>query len=153
MKKSVLLGSLVVAVLLSAAAYATADSQIHPGAGSPNKASGNVDVKATVNPKVAMTIATPGSTSQTVDFGSVDPGATVPSQIVTLTVDSNKDFTVSGTISGTAPTEIGLNHTLAAASSGKGQALPFYDTLSLAVPWTTTPAAYTATVLYTVTQN
>ena len=147
MKRSIIFGSLVAALLLSAAAYATANTVILAGP------TGPVAVKATVSPKITLTIDTPDAT-QSVDFGvAVDPGTVIGGKTVNLSVDSNKDFTLAKTVSG-ANLELGLVTTLPGSSVGaKGKAVPFADAYSINVPWNTVPAAYTATVQYTVTQQ
>ena len=152
MKKSVLFGALVVAVLLSAAAYATADSVTYTAPnGNPRTTSGTVNVSATVNPKLTLTIVTP-LVSQAVDFGAVDPGVATGPQTVNLSVSSNKKYDLSKTIVGAAP--IGLTTTLGASlANAETAATPFSDAYSINVPWTTAPGPYTATVQYTVTQN
>ena len=152
MKKHALLGVVVVAVLLGAVAYATADSVTYPGAGSPSAASGTVTVKTTVNPKITLTVATPDA-AQSVDFGAVDPGSVIGGKTVNLTVNSNKAFDLSKVTAGQNAL-IGLATTLAnSAANAKGAAIPFVDNYSINVPYTTDPGAYTATVQYTVTQN
>ena len=152
MKKSVLLGTLVVAVLLSAAAYATADVATYTApVATPRTTSGTVNVSATVNPKLTLTITTPLA-AQAVDFGAVDPGAAVGPQTVSLSVSSNKPFDLGKTVVGDVP--IGLTTTLSTSSANaKTAATPFSDAYSINVPWTTAPGTYTASVQYTVTQN
>ena len=153
MKNRALLGAMVVAVLLGAAAYATADTAVVTGTGAPRAGAGTVTVNASVNPKLTLTLATPDA-AQTVDFGAVDPGVAVGGKTVNLLVSSNKDFGISKSITGVGVAALGLNTTLADASGiGKGSAIPFSDAYSINVPWTTVPAAYTASVVYTVTQN
>jgi hypothetical protein len=113
-----------------------------------------VDVKATVNPKIELTVDTPDA-SQTVDFGAVDPGVAVTDS-VTVTVKSNKAWTGSSVLGGDA-TSIGLTTSTNsnwAGMSGYGAkgVKSFTDSYSIDVPWTTDPANYIGTVTYTVTQ-
>ena len=151
MKRSIIFGSLVAALLLSAAAYATAESVTI--AGTAGSATGPVAVKATVNPKLSLTIVTPDA-SQSVDFGgAVDPGTVIGGKTVSLSIDSNKDFSLTKSASGNVA-ELGLLTTLPATSAGlKGKNVPFTDAYSIDVPWTTLPAVYAASVQYTVTQH
>ena len=153
MKRNLILGVLAIAILtLGAVTYANADTAIVYGTGGASKtASDTVTVKATVNPKLTLTVTTPAA-SQTVDFGSVDPGTAYGPQAVTLTVQSNKTYNITKTLTGAAT--IGLSTSLAnsvnnAKTAGQGYA----DNYSLNVPWTTDPGSYTATVQYTVIQN
>jgi len=150
-----LLSVLAVALLLSAAAYATADVSA-PIVGTLNgsgklEASGPVSVKAKVNPKLTLTITTPDA-SQTVDFGAVDPGTATGGKSVGLSVNSNKDFTVASAVTGQSA-EIGLATAGLGTSGTAGQNRTFTDNYSINVPWATAPGDYLATVTYTVTQN
>ena len=82
----------------------------------------------------------------------MDPGTAYGPQAVTLTVQSNKTYNITKTLTGAAT--IGLSTSLAnsvnnAKTAGQGYA----DNYSLNVPWTTDPGSYTATVQYTVIQN
>ena len=153
MKRNLILGVLVTAILmLGAATYAQADTAIVYGVGGASKtASDTVTVKAAINPKLTLTVITPAAT-QTVDFGTVDPGSSSGPQLVTLTVQSNKTYDVSIVKSG--DTTIGLSTTLGSSSTNARSAgRVFNDNYSLNVPWTTSPGSYIATVQYTVTQN
>jgi hypothetical protein len=149
-KRNLILGVLVTAVLmLGAATYAQADTATVYGVG--GTATDTVTVKATINPKLTLTVDTPAAT-QTVNFGTLDPGDFSGPQLVTLTVQSNKTYDISVAKSG--DTTIGLSTTLGDSSTNArtaGQA--YIDRYSLSVPWTTSPGSYTATVQYTVTQN
>jgi hypothetical protein len=149
-KRSLILGMLVIAVLMvGAATYAQADTAIVYGVG--GTATDTVTVKATINPKLTLTVNTPAAT-QTVDFGTRDPGDLVGPQTVTLTVQSNKTYDITVAKSGDAT--IGLTTTLGNSSTNARTAGKLYtDNYSLSVPWTTSPGSYTATVQYTVTQN
>ena len=153
MKRNLILSMLAIAILiLGAVTYANADTAIVLGTGGASKtASDTVTVKATVNPKLTLTVTTPAAT-QTVDFGSVDPGTAYGPQAVTLTVQSNKTYNISKTLTGAAV--IGLNTSLANSNNnGKTAGQVYTDNYSLNVPWTTDPGTYTATVQYTVVQN
>lgn len=159
MKKSILISVLAVAVLFGVVGYATAGNNTFPGA--PNgsgdqEATGSTTVKASVNPKITLEITTPDGAGNTldVDFGTVDPGAVIPAKTVNLLVDSNKAFSVESTQSVAGFGGISLARNLAdIASVAKGANVPFSDTYTISVPWTTDPGNYTATVQYTVTQN
>ncbi len=152
MKKTLLLAVLAVALFLGAAAYATAASQTYPGTGSPNStASGSVTVTATVNPLINLTIVAPDAT-QTVDFGSVNPGVLSAAKVVNLSVDSNRTFALSKTVTGQSA-QLGLVTTLAGSSGNpKGQGTAFSDSYTIQPPFTTDPGTYNAFVQYTVTQ-
>ncbi len=154
MKKSLLLAVLAVALFLSAAAYASAVSQTYTGTGSPfSTASGSVTVTATVNPLINLTIVAPDAT-QTVNFGAVDPGVTVGGKTVTLSVSSNRGFSLTKTVTG-ASAALGLVTSLPNSGPGvnlKGLNTPFTDNYSITPPFTTDPGVYNAFVQYTVTQ-
>ncbi|MDR3685992.1 MAG: hypothetical protein P4L93_03395 [Coriobacteriia bacterium] len=155
MKKSLILGVLVGAVLFaSAASYAAADTATITKVGSgttAQTATDTVTVKTTINPKLVLTVVTPAA-SQTVDFGTLDPGTVTGTQPVSLTVSSNKTYNI--TIAKVGDAAIGLNTTLAnSTNNAKTASQVFPDTYSLNVPWTTDPGTYTATVQYTVVQN
>lgn len=152
MNRKMLFGALVGAFLLSAAAYAVADvSAPILGTGTPLSAAGTVAVKATVAPKLVLTITTPEAV-QTVDFLTVDPGTTTPVKTVTLDVKSNKVYSISKSVSG-ADALMGLSTTLAnSTGNAKTAGQTFSDDYQLTVPWTTDPGALTANVQYTVTQ-
>ena len=156
MKKSLLLGVLAVAILLmGAVAYATADTATITKVGSgttAQTATDTVTVKASVNPKLVLTVVTPGAAVQTVDFGAVDPGTATGPQAVNLTVSSNKAYNIS--VAKVGDTPIGLTTTLAnSTANAKTASTGFTDNYSINVPWTTDPGSYTATVQYTVVQN
>jgi len=153
MKRIALVATLAAAMLLSAVAFANTDVSIYTGAGNPRTASGNVTVRAAVNPKITLTVDTPDA-GQSVDFGTVDPG-TYGGQTVNLSVDSNKQFDLVATQDTTAFGGIVLNRSLAAGEGNiaKGSSIARADDYSIDVPWTTDPGAYTATVTYTVTQD
>jgi len=155
MKKSLILGVLAGAILLaSAASYAAADSVTITKVGSgtaAQTATDTVTVKTTINPKLILTVVTPAA-SQTVDFGTLDPGTVTGVQPVNLTVSSNKTYNV--TIAKVGDTTIGLNTTLAnSVNNAKTNSQAFTDNYNLSVPWTTDPGTYSATVQYTVVQN
>lgn len=153
MKRMAIVASVAAAMLLSAVAFASADVQTYTGAGNPRTASGNVNVSATVNPKITLTVDTPDA-AQSVDFGAVDPGTT-GGKTVDLSVNSNKQFDLAVTQDTTSFGGITLNRTLGAGENdiAKGAGIARSDDYSIDVPWTTDPGAYTATVTYTVTQD
>jgi hypothetical protein len=155
MKKSLVLAVLTVAVvLLVGVTSACADTVTIPGGTYvANTATDVVTVSATVNPKLVLEVVTPGA-GQTVDFGACDPGTAYGPQPVTLTVWSNRGYSIATTKANDAA--IGLstvNIDGAYAKSASNAGATFNDSYSLNVPWTTDPGAYTATVLYTVLQN
>jgi hypothetical protein len=153
-KRSIIAAVIVAfALLLGAAAYASADTAIiyGTGAGASKTASDTVSVTASINAKLVVSFTTPNA-SQTVDFGNVVPGTTYGPQTVSLNVQSNKTYNVSSTIAGAAP--IGLTTSLANSTNNPRTAGQGYtDNYSLNVPWTTDPGNYTATVTYTIVQN
>ena len=159
MKKAVVLALAAIMVLgVAGAAFAdvvTYDGSLYaPGRW---QAAGTVNVSATVNPKLELTIDTPSAASQTVAFGAVDPGTSGP-LTVNLAVSSNKQFdlTASEALAGfqTVDGDITLNRTLAdQLDQGKGAAVPFSDDYSIDVPWTVDPGTYSATVTYTALQD
>jgi hypothetical protein len=153
MNRTLVLTALVaVTLFMGAVTYATADTAVVIGTGGATKtASDTVTVKATINPKLTLTVVTPAA-SQTVDFGTLDPGTVTGAQTVNLTVQSNKTYNISKSTTGAAA--IGLATTLGNSVNNARTAGQLYaDNYSLTVPWTTDPGAYTATVVYTVTQN
>jgi len=148
----VLITLVAIALLAGAVTYAAADTAIINGTGGASKtASDTVTVKATINPKLTLTVVTPAA-SQTVDFGALDPGTVSTAQTVNLTVQSNRTYNITKSTTGGAliglATSLG-NSTNNARTAGQAYA----DSYQLTVPWTTDPGAYTATVQYTVTQN
>ncbi len=160
MRKQIMFGVLAVVMLFGVVGLASADSVAYPGSGTPRVASNAadlVDVKATVNPKITLTISTPAAAAQTVDFGDADPG--VPeNQNVIVAVDSNKDWSGTTALSGDNAL-LGLTTTLTGGFAGvKGNSATggntLTDTYTINVPWDTAPSAtgYTAFVQYTVTQ-
>jgi|GEM_PF-3565740 len=163
MKKAVLLGALAALMLFGIVGLAVADDVTYPGslfaAGrwQADNSADPVEVKATVNPKITLTIATPDG-AQSVDFDAVDPG-TYDGKAVTLTVNSNKkfDLTVSETLTGfedAGGEAITLNRDLAdTADVAKGSAIPFTDNYEIVVPWEIDPGVYSAFVTYSVIQD
>jgi hypothetical protein len=156
MKKSLLLGILAVVILLvGAVAYANADSVTVTKTGSgtaAQTATDTVHATAAINPKLILTVVTPNNT-QTVDFGTRDPGDSAGPFPVSLTVSSNKNYNV--TVDKTDPTltSLGFSATLLDQLNQPAGALaPFTDQYSVAIPWTTAPGSYTANVKYTVVQ-
>jgi hypothetical protein len=158
MKKSLMLVVLAVAILLVigvSSAFA-AETTTVVGVGSPKSASDTVFVKASVNAKLVLSVTTPNA-SQTVDFGTVDPGSAQGPTAVTLAVWSNKPYNVS--VTKVNDTVMGLTTTLGnsagnvkttVAENATGH--PFTDNYSLNVPWNVDPGNVFATVLYTVVQ-
>lgn len=155
MKRALLTSVLVVAVVFGVVAYATADIATYDGvvvAPGIEEAQGSVNVNASVNPKITLTVTTPDA-AQSVDFGAVDPGSAIGGKTVNLSVNSNKAFALSKSVSGQNAL-IGLSTSLGnSTGNAKGANIPFVDNYSINVPYTTDPGAYTATVQYTVTQE
>lgn len=156
MKKSLIFGVLVVAILLvGAVGYAAADSVTVTKVGSgtaAQTATDTVTAKVTINPKLILTVVTPAA-AQTVDFGTLDPGTVTGASAVNLTVSSNKAYDIQVAKAGSVAL-MGLNTTLTnSAANAKTASAAYTDNYSLNVPWTTDPGAYTATVQYTVVQN
>jgi hypothetical protein len=152
-KKTLMIALIALALLLGAAAFAQAASQTYPGSGSPySTATGSVTVTTTVNPKINLTIVTPDAT-QTVNFGAIDPGVTTGIKTVSLSVSSNRNFTMTKATTGQSA-QLGLATSLASGATGvKGAASPFTDNYTATPPFTTDPGIYNAAVQYTVTQN
>ncbi|MDR3685993.1 MAG: hypothetical protein P4L93_03400 [Coriobacteriia bacterium] len=148
----IILALVAIALFTGVVTYATADTAIINGVGGASQtASDTVTVKATINPKLTLTVVTPAA-SQTVDFGTLDPGTVSAAQNVNLTVQSNKTYNITKTTTGAAP--IGLATSLANSTNNARTAGQLYaDSYQLTVPWTTDPGSYTATVQYTVIQN
>lgn len=151
MKKSLLMVVLAIAILLVAVASATADTVIVPGAGSPLSAADTVNVSATVNARLQLTVTTPDP-AQTVAFGNVVPGTTYNSTPVDLNIRSNQPYDLGIATAGNTA-ELGMTRSLAGFAAHARGNDNFSDTYSLDVPWTTAPGAYAATVTYTVVQN
>jgi len=104
-----------------------------------------------VPPHLKLTITTPAAT-QTVNFGSVNPGVAAASQTVTLTVDSTANFTISRTVSGQVA-EMGLAFSTLPTGTQTPGVHVYSDVYTVTPPWTTAPATtLTASVMYTVTQ-
>jgi hypothetical protein len=153
-KRNIILGIILMAIIiLGATAYASADTAIVYGTGSPSQtASDTVTVKAFVNAKLTLSVTTSG-TPQTVDFGNVDPGTAYGPKPVNITIQSNKTYNITKTTAGSVA-QLGLTTTLAnSTNNGRTSGQAYVDNYSVNVPWTTDPAAYTATVTYTVVQK
>lgn len=159
MKKTALLVALATVMVLGVAGAAFADivgytgAVYAPGRWAADNSSDPVEVKATVNPKITLTVDTPDA-AQAVDFGAIDPGATYGGKTVTLTVDSNKQFDLTATEDLTSFGALVLNRSLAdAADNAKGVDITFTDTYSIDVPADADPTAYSAFVTYSVVQD
>lgn len=160
MRKSVIVAAVVLVALFAAAAAASADIVIFNGVGTGSQIASNtanpVKVQAEVRPKITLAIETPAP-SQVVTFGAVLPGTAVPSQDVSLTVQSNKSYDGQKSVGGQW-SEIGLGTSLWGGNNGsvagelKGTNT-YSDTYSIATSYDTTPGVYEAYVYYTVTQN
>jgi hypothetical protein len=147
-KKQMMIAGILALVLvagLAVTAVANVVTYVSP-------ASGTVNVNATVNPKITLTLDTPDA-AQSVAFGAIDPGAVVGGKTVNVSVNSNKAFDLAKASAGDVAL-LGLSTSLGDQTAvGKGMNVPFTDNYSINVPWTTDPGAYSATVQYTVTQN
>ena len=148
MKKIALIAALAAVMLVAAATFAVADTSSPLGSGT----GGTVTVKANVSSKLAMTITTPDNT-QTVDFGTVDPGSTYSgTKSVGLNVKSNKAYDLSKSITDSTP--IGLTTSfLNLTGEAKTISKDYTDNYTLTVPWDANPGAQSATVVYTATQQ
>jgi opacity protein-like surface antigen len=153
MKKAVVL-ALAAIMVLGVAAAAFADQAVYSDNAAPNAStSGVVNVSATVNPKITLTIDTPDA-GQYVAFGAVDPGATYGPLTVGLTVDSNKKFDLTSTQDTTGFGALTLGRTLADVSGhAKGAGITFSDDYGITVPIDADPGDYSATVTYSVVQT
>jgi hypothetical protein len=150
MKKTLLMVVLAIAIMLVAAATATADQAIVPGAGSPLSAADTVNVSATVNARLLLTVDTP-DVGQTVAFGNVTPGNTYNAP-VTVNVKSNRLFDLTIGKAGQVA-QLGFTTTVADSLAHARGDHNFADDYQLQVPWDTAPGAYAASVTYTVVQN
>jgi len=144
MKRTAFIATAVAAMVLGIFAYA----------GAATTATDTVNVKATVNPKITLTLD-----KTAVDFGAVDPEANT-SATVGIAVKSNKDFKIVRAGDGTSAafqTALGLTQTAApfdgAALQTKSGNATLTDTYTINVPWSTTPGDYVANYTYTVTQQ
>ncbi|MBN2841243.1 MAG: hypothetical protein JXP37_09850 [Coriobacteriia bacterium] len=157
MKKAVLLGALAAVMLFGIVGLAVADTVVYEGTGvanSPQSTSGTVNVAASVNSKITLTIATVdgGAGELLVDFGAVDP-ETDYDEDIDLTVKSNRLWDLSVTKSASAA-DIGLETTYqdGLEDQVRGTTL-LTDNYAINVPYETAAGDYTATVQYTVTQQ
>ena len=104
------------------------------------------------SPYLVVTIETPDDT-QTVDFGSVDPGTAAPSRTVTVTVDSSLAFTISRSLTGDVAL-MGLTVSALPAAVQTAGVRTYSCVYGLTPPWTTDPAVpLQAGTQYTVTQQ
>lgn len=160
MKKAALLVVLVVALVFGVASAAFgAASTFGPQSTFPLNNSGTpVNVRATVNPRVQMTITCPDAT-QTVDFGTLNPGDTAAAKNVTVNVLCNQAYHLQKSVATPASlTKLNVSMTYADGSSTLGTVVAapgttFTDAYSIGgagVPWDTAPAQYATAVTYTV---
>ncbi|MDZ4063176.1 MAG: hypothetical protein U1E22_00750 [Coriobacteriia bacterium] len=158
MKKLVVVGILIVAVVFGLVAYASADTVNLVVGGNPLAGSGNVTVRAVVNPRLTVSITTPDA-AQTVDFGSLNPGDNPADKNVVILVSSNKAFQIDKAMGSTnLAANLSMTMTYPAgldvANGVKGANTSFTDIYHIpAVAWTVDPGTYVDTVTYTVTQN
>lgn len=162
MKKTLVLVLAAIMVLGVAGAAVAGTSAPIAGTGSPLEAQGTVNITAKVNPKLTLTIATPadGAGTELLLAWDITPGTAEPTaKDVTLTVSSNKDYTISraDTITG-FPTGMGITAASAslAGPKTKGKDTLYTDSVNLtAADWWLVEASatdYTGSLLYTVTQ-
>ncbi len=147
MKKTLLLAVLAVAMFLGAVSFATADSATY-ASGAP----GTVTVNANVNSKLTLTIVTPDA-GQSVDFGTLDPGAVAGGESVSLNVKSNKAYDLTEAITAVAADEIQLTTDFTnVAGAAKTASQNYTSNYTLTVPFDAAPGAHSTTVVYTATQ-
>jgi len=166
MKKVVLL-AMVAIMVFSMVGYAMADTwgPLTTNASSLSNSgadglghNGPVTVKATVNPKIELTVNTPDAL-QSVNWGSIDPGATYGGKQVTLDVKSNYHAGVTITAAESkaqfTANNISLSRTAGGTWTTAAPSTGFMatDDYAITVPWNTPDGAYSATVTYTVAQN
>lgn len=151
--KTMIVAVVALALLAGMAVFAVANTvETYMGTGNPAAASGTVTARAVINPRLEMTITTP-NTLQTVDFGNVEPGTTT-TRSVSIEIKSNRQHTLTRVISGTGVTPLGFSTSL--PNSGvlpRTASTTHNDIYTIAVPWTTEPGPYNASVAYTVTQQ
>ncbi len=160
MKKALFVSVLAVALILSVATVAVAGppSVFGPGTAPIDNSSNPVNVRATVNPRVQMTITCPDAT-QTVDFGTLNPEDTAAAKNVTILVKANQNYHLAKSVATPAViSALGITMTYADGSSTAGTpsagGTTFTDAYSIpapGVPWTTAPGSYNTNVVYTVT--
>ncbi len=150
--KAIVVAVVAVALLAAMTVFAGADVVTYQGTGDPNStASGIVTARATVNPKIELTITTPDP-SQEVLFGAVDP-ATLHEKLVNLSVRSNKSYDLTKADSGDIAL-MGFSTSLVnQMDQSKTIGRTYADTYSINVPYDTDPGNYAAAVVYTVTQK
>jgi len=108
--------------------------------------------KIMTSPYLLLTIETPDDT-QTVDFGSVDPGVAAPSKNVIVTVDSSVNFLISLALSGDV-SPMGLTVTPPPATVQTAGVRTYTSVYGVTPPWATTPdVQLNVDALYTVTQQ
>jgi len=157
MKKVLFVSVLAIALVMGIASSAFAASVTYgPGAAPISNSATPVNVRATVNPRVQMTITCPDAT-QTVDFGTLNPEDTAAAKLVQIDIRSNQNFHLAKTVA--TPSVISaLNITMTYADGSSTAGSPgnttINDNYSIAapgVPWTTAPGDYNTNVTYTVT--
>lgn len=165
MKKTIVL-ALAAIMVLGVAGAAFADSVTYEGgsSGAPPvwSAAGTVNASAKVNPKITLTL---GVTSDTDGDGvlelawDITPGTAEPTpEIVNLTVDSNKDFTIERTADDSALSAAGISFDFTGSSlpteGTKGGDFTCEDTVNLSSTnwWNVEPGDYSGSIVYTVTQ-
>lgn len=143
MKKAVLFGVLIVAMLFGVVGLVGANPVTYS-----NPAAGTVDVKATINPKIALTITTPDP-AQTVDFGAIDP-ETPASDSVDLTVKSNKTYNLTVGAPTGHVAELNFVNSLTSLTGEAKGTNNYTDNYSINAPYTTDPGNYAVQVQYSV---
>ncbi|NTU72345.1 MAG: hypothetical protein HGB10_11090 [Coriobacteriia bacterium] len=148
MKKAFVLTALAVALLLSIASVASADSAQY-GSGAP----GTVTVSANVASKMTLTVTTPDA-GQSIDYGAVDPGDVITGEAVQLNVKSNKAYDLDEAITAVAADELQVATDFTnVAGAAKTASQNYASNYTLTVPFDCAPGVHTATVVYTATQN
>jgi hypothetical protein len=141
MKRTMFVAIAILAIILGIVAYATADTG---NTGTP----ATVTVGATVNAHLSIELDKSALT-----FVAIDPGTTSPAQVVTVTVKSNKPYSLEKTFAGDWAA-MGLATTLV-TDSDKDLSVgstPYPDTYTVNFPYTTDPTSYSANVQYTAAQ-
>lgn len=161
MKKAVVL-ALAAIMVLGVAGAAFAGSLYQEDSTTPISLSGTVNVSAKVNPKLTLTLTTPdgGGSTLLLDWtnggAGYVPGDDPASKNVGITVQSNKDYTITRDVTGMAAiTAANLTYTtsLASPTSGSKPGSTFTDTIDLGtISYDVADGTYSGTIVYTVAQ-
>ncbi len=143
MRKMILSGGLVFALLFGIVGFAAADIVSYSA-----PADGTVTVNCTANSAMSLTLNTPDA-AQTVQFGAQDPmsGATAN---VGVNVKSNVEWDLTKVeTDATGMLSTDLLDVVAGAVGDHS----LTDVYTLNIPWAAAPGAHTATVQYSVVAN